>query len=451
MKLSPPVIWSKGTFLTPQHLQAQDRFIENQLRFQIDALTFNPWGFTTISIDQKALATGNFGVVSASGIFPDGLPFDIPESDVSPSAKPLAPYFDDKEGSRDVYLAIPQYLERGLNVTSPDHNTATRYTTDFHMFRDENNGTTEKPVQVARKRLRLLVEGDSREGNASMRIARVKKTPSGAFMLDASFVPPALNLHVSEHLISIARRLLEILSARTASLSGMRRQKNQSLADFTVQDVANFWLLYTINSQILPLRHLFESGRGHPERLFSVMLSLAGALTTFSQKIQPHDLPMYDHDNLSACFSELDEKTRLLLETVVPSNFVSLALKLVKPSIYAAAIDNDKYLAGARMYLAVNAQMGIADLINKAPQLIKICSADHVENLVSHALPGVKMTHIASPPNPVPVKLNYQYFSLNQAGAAWDAIARARNLAAYVSGDFPNPQLELIIVLPQSG
>jgi len=28
------------------------------------------------------------------------------------------------------------------------------------------------------------------------------------------------------------------------------------------------------------------------------------------------------------------------------------------------------------------------------------------------------------------VKLKYQYFSLNQSGAAWEAVTRARNLAA---------------------
>jgi type VI secretion system protein ImpJ len=450
MKLSQSVIWSKGTFLTPQHLQAQDRFIENQLQFQIDALNFRPWGFIDLSIDQNALATGDFALISASGIFPDGLPFDIPDSDFSPEAKPIAPYFDNVESSRDIYLAIPHYLERGLNVTPPNHNTATRYTTDIAMFRDENNGIAEKPVQVARKKFRLLVEGDSREGSTAMRIARVNRTESGTFQLDSGFVPPLLNLQASEFLKSVARRLLEILSARTASLSGMRRQKNQNLAEFTVQDVANFWLLYTVNSQILPLRHLFEAERSHPERLFSVMLSLAGALTTFSARIQPHDLPLYDHDNLGTCFSELDEKVRILLETVVPSNFVSLTMKLVQPSIYATAIDNDKYLAGTKMYLAIGTQMGVADLINKAPQLIKVCSANQIENLVSQALPGVKLTHVATPPNPIPVKMNFQYFSLNQSGTAWDAIARARNVAAYVSGDFPNPQLELIVVLPQT-
>jgi type VI secretion system protein ImpJ len=47
--------------------------------------------------------------------------------------------------------------------------------------------------------------------------------------------------------------------------------------------------------------------------------------------------------------------------------------------------------------------------------------------------------------------LNHQYFSLSQSGPAWEAVQRARNLAAYVPGDLPNPNLELIILLPQAG
>ena len=60
------------------------------------------------------------------------------------------------------------------------------------------------------------------------------------------------------------------------------------------------------------------------------------------------------------------------------------------------------------------------------------------------------LTHVPSPPPAIPVKLNYQYFSLSQSGGAWEAIHRARNLAAYVPADLPNPQLELLIVLAQA-
>jgi type VI secretion system protein ImpJ len=49
----------------------------------------------------------------------------------------------------------------------------------------------------------------------------------------------------------------------------------------------------------------------------------------------------------------LDEKLRLLLETVIPSNFVSLPLKLAQPSIYATSIDREEYFANTRMYLAL--------------------------------------------------------------------------------------------------
>ena len=54
------------------------------------------------------------------------------------------------------------------------------------------------------------------------------------------------------------------------------------------------------------------------------------------------------------------------------------------------------------------------------------------------------------PPAAIPVKLNYQYFSLNQSGAAWDGVGKARSLAAYVPADIKNPQLELIVLLPQA-
>ena len=140
-----------------------------------------------------------------------------------------------------------------------------------------------------------------------------------------------------------------------------------------------------------------------------------------------------------------------VLETVVPSNFVSLPLKLTQPSIYATALANDKYLVNTRMYLAISADLSEADLIKRAPQLIKACSAAHIETLIRQALPGIQLMHVPSPPGSIPIKLDYQYFSLNQSGVAWEAVARARNFAAYVPGDIPNPQLELIILLPQAG
>jgi type VI secretion system protein ImpJ len=450
MKQLQPVIWSKGTFLTPHHMQMQDRFLGDMRQFELQALNFRPWGFMELAIDQQKLSDGEFAISRASGIFPEGLLFDIPSSDPAPGSKSLADHIDAEHDTLDVYLAVPEYRQRGLNVSLSQKNTGTRYVAALEMFRDENTGVTEKPVQVARKNFRILLEGENLEGSSKLRVANIERTGVGTFRVNPVFVPPLLSITASEYLMIMLRGLVEILHAKSSDLAGLRRQKNQSLADFNASDIANFWLLYTINSHFPVFSHLYETKKGHPEELFAAMLDLAGALTTFSPKVQPRDLPAYDHDELGRCFTALNEQLRLLLETVVPSNVVSLPLKRVQPSIYATELAEDRYLKGTQMYLAVSAEVPEADLIRKSPQLLKVCSANHVEHLIKQALPGMTLTHLSSPPAAIPLKLKYQYFSLSQSGVAWEAVQRARNLAAYVPSDFLNPQLELIILLPQS-
>lgn len=438
----------KGTFLSPHHLQTQDRFIESTLQFQTEALSFAPWGFAKLKINQESLAAGYFSIASASGIFADGLVFDMPDSDPLPAPKLLTDCFEPDQESLDIYLAIPHYQERGINVAMLKSKTDARFSAEIAMLRDENTGLAEKPVQVARKNFRYLLEGESQQHSSVLRVARVRKSTSGIYSLDLRFCPPLLEITASDFLGTILRRLVEILAAKSSQLAGSRRQKNLSLAEFGTSDIANFWLLYTINSHFPILQHIFETRMGHPERLFTELLTLAGCLTTFSTNIHPRDLPKYDHQDLATCFGQLDEKLRMLLETVIPSNFVSLQLKLTNPSIYAASLAEDRYLQDTKLYLAIRSDMNEADLIAKAPFLVKVCSASHIEHLVRNALQGVPLTHITRPPSVIPVKMNYQYFSLNQSGAAWEAITRARNIAAYVPGDFPNPQIELFILLP---
>jgi type VI secretion system protein ImpJ len=449
MKQLQPVIWTKGTFLTPQHLQTQDRFIEDTLNFRLQTLKFCPWGFSELTINQELLTEGQLAVSRAAGIFPDGLLFDIPDADAPPPSKALAEYFEPGAKTLDVYLTIPDYRLRGLNVSSGPDN-ATRYVAEVASFRDENTGKGEKPLQVARKNMRLLAETENREGSSVLHIAQVEQTDAATFQLNPRFVPPLVEIAGSEYILGILRGLIEILSARSTQLSSGRRQKNQSLADFTAADIGNFWLLYTVNSYFPVFSHLFESKKAHPEELFAAMSSLAGSMTTFSPKLRPRDLPLYVHENLGPIFTELDEKLRSLLETVVPTNLISLPLTQIRTSIYATAIEQDKYFANTRFYLAVNAETSEETIIKKVPQMVKVCSATHIDHLVKQALPGVQLKHLPNPPNAIPVKLKYQYFSLNQAGPAWEAVTRARNFAAYVPSDFPNPTMELLILLPQA-
>jgi len=442
-----PVVWTKGTFLTPQHLQVQDRFLEDLIQFRVETAVFRPWGFRGLRISHSSLSNGTFAIAAASGLFADGLTFDFPGSDNAPDAKPLGGYFTGGQDAVAVYLAVPQFHERGLNV-NPRYGEA-RYRAEVGVFHDENTGLSERPVQIASKNLRLLAGDDSQEGYVTLPAGRVRRAEDGNLQMDPRFTPPLLDFRASDYLASITRRLIEVLAARSNGIAAARRQKNQSLADFTAADIANFWLLYSMNTALPAIRHLFETRGGHPERLFAVLTSLAGALTTFSLDLHPRDLPLYDHDNLGECFGLLDELLRKLMDSVVPANFVALSLKSVRTAVYASPLDDEKYLRNTRMYLAIGAEASPAEIIARAPHLVKVCSADQIEHLIRQALPGVPLTHAVSPPSVIPVKLNYQYFSLSQGGAAWETILRARNIAVYVPADLPSPRLELLILLPQ--
>jgi type VI secretion system protein ImpJ len=138
-----------------------------------------------------------------------------------------------------------------------------------------------------------------------------------------------------------------------------------------------------------------------------------------------------------------------LLESVVPSNFVALSFRPLKNSIYGTPLADDKFFDKTRMYLAFQSEAQQADIVNGVPRLVKLGSTNQIETLVSQALPGVPLVHVPVPPSSLPIKLNYQYFAVDQNGPVWEGVKRARSLAAWVPNEFPNPQMELFILLPQ--
>jgi type VI secretion system protein ImpJ len=374
----------------------------------------------------------------------------MPQSEAVPGEKPLEGALAQDQEWLDVYLSIPEYQFGGHNVSGMNRERDARYRAEELLRRDETTGQAERPIQVARRNFRILFGGESLEGTSALRVARVTKSPTGDYQLDQRFVPPLVDIGASDYLMAIARRLVEILSAKSTGLAAGRRQKNQSLAEFGVADVASFWLLYTINSFFPELRHIYETRRGHPAELYSAMLGLAGALTTFSGTVHPRELPSYEHDNLSACFTKLDSMLRELLETVVPATTVSLPMKLVQPSIYATALDQEKYLAAPQIYLAMTVEGRGTDVATRAPHLLKLAAAGQLDTLIRQALPGIPLTYVPNPPSAVALKLNHHYFLLQKSGPEWDNIARARNVAAYVPAEFASPQLELVIILPKT-
>jgi type VI secretion system protein ImpJ len=451
MKSRHRVVWTKGMFLTPQHFQTQDRFFEDQLQFRLSASNYANWGVTDLEVDAEALSNGQVRLIKCRGIMPDGEAFDIPDTDDVPPSRAVSDHFPPQRDALEIFLALPELRSKARNVSIEEAREGgpsnTRYFAETRMIVDDNLGDEEKPVQVARRTFRLLFGDEYRDGYSILQLARVVRSATGTPILDPKYVAPCLELASSNYLSMLLRRQIEILVTKADALSGPRRQRGKDLADFsTASDTYDFWLLHTMNSCLPELKHIWKVRRGHPEPAYLAMLRLAGALTTFALEGRVESLPDYDHDDLGTCFTLLDERILYLLNLVKKDRFIAVRLDPRDRFIWSGSVTEDEYFHNSQFFLAVSAKMGVDDLIRKVPQLIKVSSQDDIQRLINNSLPGLTLRHMQVPPSAIPMKLDNQYFSLNQSGPLWEAIVLSRQIAVHAPGEVVEPRMEVIIV-----
>jgi type VI secretion system protein ImpJ len=161
----------------------------------------------------------------------------------------------------------------------------------------------------------------------------------------------------------------------------------------------------------------------------------------------PLNLPLYHHLSLDKCFADLERHIRAHLELLAPSNCIPIPLRSVANYFYEGDITDQRCLDRARWILAVHSAIGDAEVITRTIQLIKVCSAQFVPQLVKRALPGMELTHMSVPPSAVSPRVESQYFAISRTGPCWDHIVQTRRVGIYIPGDIPSPQVELLVVL----
>ena len=445
MKLLSRVVWSEGMYLGPHHFQVQSRYFEDSIQFATSSMWFAAYGLAGLELDEEALRNGTVNLVHARGIFPDGLIFNMPESDGLPEARAVADLFPPTHDGVVVMLAIPPRKPNGYNCAlDADTLADARFLAEPRVLHDENTGIDERSVRLGRKNLRLLLDTEPAGDLLTLPVARVVRDGSGHFAYDPNFVPPVVQTSASMRLMLLVQRLIEILDVKA---TGITRSAGKGGLEYSTREIANFWLLHSVNSALPPLRHLITSKRGHPEELFREMLRLAGALCTFALDSHPRDLPLYDHDDLTRCFTELDAHIRLHLETIVPTNCITIPLRPSGDYFWEGDVTDQRCLSRSRWVLGMRAGLNEADLMIKAPQLVKVCTPPFVRELVKRALPGLPLTHLANPPQAIATRVEMQYYGISRTGPCWDHIAQTRHIGVYIPGEIPNPEAEILVVL----
>jgi len=447
MKFLSRVVWSEGMYLGPHHFQTQSRYFEDSIAFLASSLWHEPWGLLHAELDQKAIRNGNAVLLHASGIFPDGLTFELPNSDPPPEPRNLLEVFPSTDAALPLYLAVPSRKDNGFDCDLSAAANGTRFSRMQRTLRDETNGIDEREVDLGQKNIRLVTEAELTPQMLSIPIAHVLRDGRGHLIYGEDFIPTCLRVSASEPLMLLIKRLLETIGEKSSTIARSARRHGRFEAGTSALDVANYWFLHALHSAIPPLQHLSTTRHAHPEDLFIELSRLAGALCTFAVDSDPRQLPTYDHRSPGPGFRVLDAHIRKHLEIVVPSNTVSLEFHPLEPYIYAADVVDERCLRHARWVLGVRSALGESELLNLVPRLMKVCSSRFVPELVKRALPGMTLRHLQVPPTAIRAEVDMQYFAVETTGPCWEHILQTRKVGVYIPGEIAKPEFDLTVIV----
>lgn len=438
------VVWSEGLFLRPQIFQQQERYLEYFIHQRASAPGLYFWGFSRYEIDSEALTYGKLVLRSASGVFPDGTPFDLPGHAGIPAPLTLLP----EHSGKTIFLAVPLRLDNSdetiFNTGTPD-SLARFCAVDTELTDSNAIRQGRKPVQLARLRLQLLPESGITGSWMGLPCAKVKALrPDGSVLLHTDdYIPPVsgygANALLSEwlnHLSGLVKMRAGLLAGRLIASDG-KPEDNASVMDYL--------LLQIFNKYQVILEHLRHTPKTPPVDFYQVLAQLAAEASTFvkTKVRRPLPAPEYDHASLYTSIRPLVDQVHDLLNQILVRAGEIIPLHAKGNGIWVASVLPAELNAFEGIVLAVHARLAPDILQHQFFSRVKISAPQHLHELVRSHLPGLSIQALPVPPRQIPYRSDYVYFELQRKGDFWRAIAESGSMALHIAGDFPALNMEL--------
>ena len=367
------------------------------------------------------------------------------------------------EGSKPlpVYLGLRRLNENGDNVTVSgrlDH--ISDVTTRFATTEDEEEvGDIYQGGPTASMR-RLYYVLKVFLGNEIQQISDYEVIPVTSIersgdevLISDHYVPPCLNLSASDTLTKIVREIHDQIATRGNQLEDYKQSRGIQTAEFGARDMVYLLALRTLNRYSPILSHLVQEGQAHPWSVYGVIRQLIGELSTFSLRVnamgetddRSQSLLVYDHRDLWGCFAGAQALTvRLLDEITAGPEYI---VELLYDGTYYAAELNPAMLQGRNQYyLVCETDESPQPMIDGIVSIAKLGSRETLPILIARALPGVRLSHHAIPPQELPRRHNAVYFQIDHHSDQWAHVEKADNIALYWDTAPEDIKLEMMIV-----
>lgn len=433
-------VWSEGMFLGPHHFQQQDRYLLQTISASSGASRPYPYGLQTLEIDYHALGEGSFAILSCSGLFPDGTPFNLPQD--APLPDPIKISMEEAGAIISIGLPFESHAEKDI-AEIRSRESFSRFQLQDQQVSDRHSpdSDSEETVFTASLWTRLLVSDAGDTAYHSVPIARIEDCrDDGTVVLSRNFFPCADVILASAGLLALLKEIDTLLSQRASDLaSHLGRPDSGDTTQLT-----QFFMLQIINRAKPLFEHILNTPAMQPERIYSEMRQIAGELATFcSPTKQGAALPAYNHRDQYSAFYPLAMNIRENLNFTVDQKVVPFPVEHIKGGIYTANVTDTSLFRSARFILAVSTRLPPDEIRQQFTHQTTISSKDKLRDLVTSHTAGVALNPVVQVPNNIPMYDQHVYFEFDRNSALWSEIAITGIIALHIAGNFPDLKMQL--------
>ena len=266
-------------------------------------------------------------------------------------------------------------------------------------------------------------------------------------------MPPSLNINSSENLFLLVKEIRDQLASRARQLEEYKTQKGVHTAEFGTRDMVFVLALRSLNRYVPLLYHYLESPQVHPWPVFGLLRQLIGELSSFSDQVNVLGdatdgtalLQTYDHQDLGGCFRSAQALITQLLDAITSGP--EYVIRLVYDGTYFAAELPPAIFEGRnRFYLVLDTEADPAGLLQAIESVVKLGARESLPILIARALPGVRMEHLAVPPQELPRRSHSLYFQIDHHSDQWSPVEKGNNIALYWDDAPEDLTVEMMVV-----
>lgn len=429
------VHWGDGLFLRPQHFQALERSLRQDITLAQEWATPYAYGFQRLEIDEEALADWTIRLRNCHATFRDGARVRFHEEDQLAILEPLTlpkSVFDGRDRVL-VLLGLPRNQLGQTNTDSDGGQPLARWTIDSENVEDDSEPGNPQTIDFRTPRMRLFHEGDNPAGYETLPVMRLLRGTQAESPpeIDREFIPPVLCCEASAILrIDIIESITSFISSRVEAQTQQMFDRKVKFESGHEEDLEIIFQLHSLNMAMGYLAGLPNSRGIHPLWAYQELCRAVGQLAIFRPERRFPNLPLYDHDDLATCFLAVK---RWLMEgrrgpEPIKRPFIGAGLQL------QVKLEKEWLEPSWSFFVGVESNLPYHDVVRlMGGELnMKVGSDREVDKIFARGQAGVKPEPDPNAPRALPGR-NWTYFRVDRTRQAWTDVEEVLRLGIRIN------------------